>query len=162
MAAKAKNTQKAGAPKKTITVNRRAYHEYHVLETMETGIVLTGTEIKSIRQGKVSIVDGFARIENHELYLYGSQIASYAQGNIHNHAQDRVRKLLIHRQELRRLIGKTKEEGLTLIPLKLYFSKAWVKVELGLCKGKKLYDKRDAIKQRESKREIERSVKQYR
>ena len=139
--------------------NRKAYHEYHVLETFEAGIVLTGTEIKSIRQGKVSITDAFARIENEEVFLYGSQIAPYAQGNIHNHAQDRVRKLLMSKQEIKKLIGKTKEQGLTLIPLKLYFKKAWVKVDLGLCKGKQLHDKRDSIKAREGKREIERAMK---
>lgn len=162
MAEKAKQTTKTKAPSRTITDNRRAYHEYSVLETIETGIVLTGTEIKSVRQGKVSIADSFARIEDEELFLYGSQIAPYAQGNIHNHKQDRVRKLLIHRQELRRLIGKTKEQGLTLIPLKLYFSGPWVKVQLGLCKGKQLHDKRESIKAKETRREIERSMKQSR
>jgi SsrA-binding protein len=133
-----------------------------VLDTLEAGIVLTGTEIKSIRQGKVSITDAFARIENGQVYLYGSQIAPYAQGNIHNHAQDRVRKLLLSRPEIDRLIGKTKEQGLTLIPLKFYFSRAWVKVEIGLCKGKKLHDKRDSIKEREGKREIQRAIKSSR
>ncbi len=156
---KAKNNAKTGGGSRTIAVNRRAYHEYHVLETLETGIVLTGTEIKSIRQGKVSITDSFARIEKGEVYLYGSQIAPYAQGNIHNHQQDRVRKLLIQRSEIERLLGKTKEKGLTLIPLKMYFKRAWVKVELGLCKGKQLHDKRESIKTRESKREMERATK---
>ncbi len=159
MASKAKNNPKVGAPSRTITVNRKAYHEYHVLETFQAGIVLTGTEIKSIRLGKVSLTESFARIEGSEMFLYGAQIASYAQGNIHNHQQDRVRKLLLHKQEIQRLIGKTKEQGLTLIPLKMYFSRAWVKVEMGLCKGKKLYDKRETIKAREGKREIERSMK---
>lgn len=162
MAAKAKNTTNAGAGIKTITANRKAYHEYHVLETLEAGIILTGTEIKSLRQGKVSIAESFARIENEEVLLYGSQIAPYAQGNIHNHQQDRVRKLLLNKQEIKRLIGKTKEKGLTLIPLKFYFKRAWVKVELGLCKGKQLHDKRDSIKSREGKREIERVMKQNR
>lgn len=162
MMAKGKNNPKAGVPSRTIAVNRRAGHEYHVLETYTAGIVLTGTEIKSIRQGKVSIAEGFARIEGEEVFLYGCQIAPYAQGNIHNHAQDRVRKLLLRKDEIRRLIGKTKEKGLTLIPLKMYFNRAWVKVELGLCQGKKLHDKRDAIQTREAKREIERSMKQTR
>ena len=159
MTTKPKNSSKTGAPSRTIAVNRRAHHEYHVLETLDAGIVLTGTEIKSIRQGKVSIADSFARIEHGEIFLYGAQIAPYAQGNIHNHQQDRVRKLLLNRREIQRLIGKTKELGLTLIPLKLYFNRAWVKIELGLCKGKKLHDKRESIKEREGKREIERSMK---
>ncbi len=162
MAGKSKNQTKGKPPSRTVALNRRAYHDYHVLETFEAGIALTGTEIKSIRQGKVSLSESFARIENDELYLFGSQIAPYAQGNIHNHAQDRVRKLLMHRAEIRRLIGKIKEKGLTLIPLKLYFSGAWIKVELGLCKGKQLYDKRESIKNREGKREIERSLKRDR
>ena len=156
-----KDSKKAGSHNRTVAMNRRAYHEYHVLETFEAGIVLTGTEIKSIRQGKVSITDSFARIEQEELYLYASQIAPYAQGNIHNHAQDRVRKLLVKRSEINRLIGKIKEKGLTLIPLKMYFKNAWIKVELGLCKGKLLHDKRESIKAREGKREIERTLKQY-
>jgi SsrA-binding protein len=159
MTTKPKNSSKTGAPSRTIAVNRRARHEYHILETLDAGIVLTGTEIKSIRQGKVSIADSFARIEQGEVFLHGAQIAQYAQGNIHNHQQDRVRKLLLSRQEIQRLIGKTKEQGLTLIPLKLYFNRAWVKIELGLCKGKKLHDKRESIKEREGKREIERSMK---
>ncbi len=147
---------------RTITVNRRAYHDFHVLETFEAGIVLTGTEIKSIRQGKVSIAESFARIENGELKLYSCHIAPYAQGNIHNHEENRIRKLLVHQRELRRLLGKIKEKGLTLIPLKLYFKRAWVKVELGLCQGKKLHDKRDSIKEREDKRNIQRAMKQDR
>jgi SsrA-binding protein len=145
---------------RTVAVNRRAYHDYHVLDTVEAGIVLTGTEMKSIRQGKVSITESFARIEHGEMYLYGAQIAPYAQGNIYNHQQDRVRKLLLKRSEIQKLIGKTKEKGLTLIPLKLYFKNAWIKVELGLCKGKQLYDKRESLKAKEGKREIERAVKQ--
>lgn len=159
MGQKGKNPSNSGGQSRVITVNRRAYHEYHVLETFEAGIVLTGTEIKSIRQGKVSIADAFARIEDGEVYLYGSQIAPYAQGNVFNHQQDRVRKLLMNRAEIKRLTGKIKEKGLTLIPLKLYFKRAWVKVELGLCKGKQLHDKRESIKARESRREIERALK---
>jgi SsrA-binding protein len=159
MAAKSKKSSQKQGTKRTIASNRRAYHEYHVLETFEAGIVLTGTEIKSVRQGKVSLTESFARIENEEIFLYGSQIAPYAQGGIYNHQQDRVRKLLMRKEEIRRLLGKTKEKGLTLIPLKMYFDRAWVKVELGLCKGKKLHDKRETIKAREGKREIERAMK---
>ncbi len=159
MANKTKNSAKAGHPNRTVAANRRAFHEYSVLESFEAGIILTGTEIKSIRQGKVSIADSFARIENEEVFLYGSQITPYEKGNIHNHAQDRVRKLLMNKREIQRLLGKTKEQGLTLIPLNLYFKGPWIKVELGLCKGKKLHDKRDSIKAREGKREIERAMK---
>jgi SsrA-binding protein len=147
---------------RTIVSNRKAYHEYTVLESLTAGIVLTGTEIKSIRQGKVSMNDGFARIEKGEVLLYGMQITPYDKGTHYNHAPDRVRKLLLTKVEIRRLIGKTKESGLTLIPLKLFFDRCWVKVELGLCKGKKLYDKRETIKGREAQREIDRSMKQNR
>lgn len=144
---------------RTVAQNRKAYHEYQVIETFKAGIVLTGTEIKSIRMGKVSIADGFARIENGEVFLYGTHINPYDKGTVYNHDPERTRKLLLNRQEIRKLIGKTKESGLTLIPLKLFFERCWVKVELGLCKGKKLYDKRDTIKEREGKREIERTMK---
>lgn len=145
-----------------IASNRKAYHDYHVLETFRAGIVLTGTEIKSIRAGKVSLTDGFGRLEQGELFLYGLHINPYDKGTHYNHAPDRTRKLLLTRAEIRKLIGKTKETGLTLIPLKLYFDRCWVKVELGLCKGKKLYDKRETLKSRESKREIERTMKRDR
>ncbi len=153
---------KADAKKKQsrqIANNRRAFHEYHVLEQFTAGIVLTGTEIKSIRDGKVSMTDGFARIEKGEVFLYGIHITPYDKGSYNNHAPERVRKLLLTKLEIKRLIGKLKESGLTLIPLKLYFDRCWVKVELGLCKGKKLYDKREAIKGRDTKREIERTMK---
>jgi SsrA-binding protein len=159
MSPKPKINPKTGAPSRTIAVNRKAYHEYHVLETFETGIVLTGTEITSIRAGKISSAESFARIQGEEVFLYASQISPYDQGNIHNHVQDRVRKLLLKREEIKKLIGKTKEKGLTLIPLKFYYKRAWVKVELGLCKGKLLHDKRETLKARESKREMDRAIK---
>lgn len=142
-----------------IVSNKRAYHEYHVLEQYQAGIVLTGTEIKSIRAGKVSMSEAFARIEKGEVLLYGLNISPYEQGNRYNHIPDRIRKLLLTKAEIRKLIGKTKESGLTLIPLKLYFTRCWVKVELGICKGKKLYDKRESIAERDSKREISRALK---
>lgn len=145
---------------RVITANRRAYHDYHVLETIEAGISLTGTEIKSIRAGKASIAESFVRIIHEEAKLFGAQIAPYEQGNINNHAQDRVRTLLLHKKELMRLQSKVKQDGLTLIPLKLYFKRAWVKVELGLCKGKKLHDKRDTIAKRDSDRDIQRAMRQ--
>jgi SsrA-binding protein len=157
MQAKAK---KASASGPVSLSNRRAYHEYHVLETLQVGIVLTGTEIKSIRAGKASINEAHARIESGELFLYGMNISPYEQGSFNNHDPMRVRKLLIKKAEIKKWQAKTIEKGLTLIPVKLYFSKCWVKLELGLCQGKKLYDKRDAIKSRDSAREISRAMKQ--
>lgn len=159
MAAKPAPKKNKGAVSKTIVANRKAYHDYHVLETFNAGIALTGTEIKSIRNGKVSISEGFAKIRSNEVFLHGVNIAPYEQGTHYNHEPDRVRKLLLTRMEIRKLIGKTKESGLTLIPLRLYFDRCWVKVELGLCKGKKLYDKRAAIAERQHKREMDRARK---
>ncbi len=159
MAAKPPSKKKKDAASRTVVANRKAYHDYHVLETFNAGIVLTGTEIKSIRNGKVSINEGFGRIRNNEVFLHGMNIAPYEQGTHYNHEPDRVRKLLLTRMEIRKLIGKTKESGLTLIPLRLYFDRCWVKVELGLCKGKKQYDKRAAIADRQHKREMDRARK---
>ncbi len=142
-----------------VASNRKAFHEYTVLETLKAGLVLTGTEIKSIRNGKVSMNDAFARVENGEVFLYGLNISPYEKATHFNHAPDRTRKLLLTKQEIRKLIGKTKQTGLTLIPLKLYFERCWVKCDLGLCQGKKLYDKREAITERDVKRQIERTLK---
>lgn len=151
---------KAATRKSSLIVNnKKAYHEYHVLETFKAGIVLTGTEIKSIRGGKVSMNDSHARIEKGEVFLYGLQISPYEQGTVYNHQPDRVRKLLLTKGEIKKLIGKTKETGLTLVPVKMFFERCWVKVELGLCKGKKLHDKRETIAARDSKREIDRAMK---
>jgi SsrA-binding protein len=144
---------------KVITVNRQAYHEYFVDETFEAGIVLTGTEIKSIREGKVNLRGAFARVKNSEVWLEGAHIAMYAQGTYMNHDPLRNRKLLLHRRQISSLVGKVQTKGLTLIPLKLYLKAGRAKVELGLCRGKKLYDKRDSIAQREAQREMERAVK---
>jgi len=142
-----------------IASNKKAYHEYHVLEQYTAGIVLTGTEIKSIRGGKVSLKQAFARVENGEVLLYGLHIAPYEQGSYNNHDPDRVRKLLLNKQEIKKLAGKIQQAGLALVPLRLFFSRAWVKVELGLCKGKKLYDKRADIKSKDQKREMARAIK---
>ncbi|HEY9745628.1 MAG TPA: SsrA-binding protein SmpB [Oculatellaceae cyanobacterium] len=154
-------TKDATSKKKNPVVvnNKKAFHEYSVLETYKAGIVLTGTEIKSIRNGKVSMSDSHARIEKGEVFLYGLQISPYEQGTHYNHQPDRVRKLLLTRQEIKKLIGKVKESGLTLIPLRLYFDRCWVKIDLGLCKGKKMHDKRDAIAKRDVKREMDRAMK---
>lgn len=142
-----------------VASNKRAYHDYHVLESIKCGVVLTGTEIKSIRGGKTSMNQAFARIENGELWLYGVHIPPYEQGSYNNHDPDRRRKLLVTKQEIKRLLGRTKEQGLTLVPLKMFFERAWVKVDLGLCKGKKLHDKRATIAERDHRRDIERAMK---
>ena len=144
---------------KNITVNRKATHEYHILQTFEAGIVLVGTEVKSLRQGKANLVDGYAKIENGEVWLVNAHISEYTQGNINNHNPRRERKLLLNRSEIRKLIGKTKEKGLTLIPLRLYFKNGKVKVELALAKGKKVYDKRRDIAKKDFQREQERRIK---
>ncbi len=144
----------------TITVNRAARHEYFVLETYEAGIELYGTEIKSIRNGSVNLKESWADIQNGEVFINGMHISPYEKGNIFNKDPFRVRKLLLHRKEINKLAGKIKQEGLTLIPLSLYFKKQYVKVELGLCKGKKLYDKREAMAKRDAKRDIDRAMKE--
>ncbi|MFH0702302.1 MAG: SsrA-binding protein SmpB [bacterium] len=144
---------------KVITTNKKAFHEFHIFETYQAGIVLTGTEVKSIRAGRINLKDGFAKIENGEIWLYNTHISPYDMGNRYNHEPERKRKLLLTKQEIRKLIGKIKESGYTLIPLKLYFSNGWAKIELGLAKGKKLYDKREAIAKKTVKRDLERALK---
>jgi SsrA-binding protein len=144
---------------KVVAVNRQTYHDYFVDETFETGIVLKGTEIKSIREGKVNLRGAFARIKDGEVWLENSHIAIYAQGTYMNHDPLRHRKLLLHRRQINHLIGKVQTKGLTLIPLKLYLKGDRAKIELGLCRGKKLYDKRETIAQRDAQREIERAVR---
>ena len=146
-----------GAP---ITLNRQAYHDYFVDETVEAGVALKGTEVKSIRAGHVNLRGAYAHIRNGEVWLEGMHIAEYEQGTYLNHDPLRARKLLLHRREIDRLIGRVQAKGQTLIPLKLYFKDNRVKVELGLGRGKKLYDKREAIKERESQRELARVTKQ--
>jgi SsrA-binding protein len=150
---------KTNDEEKNITVNRKASHEYFILQTIEAGIALMGTEVKSLRQGKANLVDGYAKIENGEVWLVNVNISEYAQGNINNHDPRRDRKLLLNRSEIRKLIGKTKEKGLTLIPLRLYFKNGKVKVELALAKGKKVYDKRHTIAKKDFLREQERRIK---
>ena len=145
---------------KIITENRKARHDYTIEESFEAGIELKGTEVKSMRAGKANLKDSFAIIENGELYLYGMHISPYEQGNIFNVDPMRPRKLLMHKKEILRLLGKTKEQGLTLVPLKAYFKKDKIKIELALAKGKKLYDKRDAAAEKSAKREIEKAMKE--
>lgn len=144
---------------KNITVNRKARHEYHILQTFEAGIVLVGTEVKALREGKANLVDSYATIKNGEVWLVSAHISEYRQGNINNHNPTRDRKLLLNKSEIRKLIGKTKEKGLTLIPLRMYFKNGRVKVELALAKGKKSYDKRETIAKRDFQREQERRIK---
>lgn len=150
---------KTNDAEKNITVNRKATHEYFILQTFEAGIALVGTEVKSLRQGKANMVDGYAKIENGEVWLVNVNISEYTQGNINNHDPRRDRKLLLNRSEIRKLIGKTREKGLTLVPLRLYFKNGKVKVELALAKGKKVYDKRHAIAKKDFQREQERRIK---
>jgi SsrA-binding protein len=144
---------------KTIAVNRRARHEFSIDDTIEAGLVLTGTEIKSVRAGKVNLADAFARIERGEAWLVGAHIAPWDTGNRFNHEAKRDRKLLLHRDEIDELLGKTKSKGLTLVPLRLYVSgRGHAKVELGLGKGKQLHDRRRDIAERDARREVEREL----
>jgi SsrA-binding protein len=140
--------------------NRKAFHDYHILEKFEAGLVLSGTEVKSVRAGRISLREAHARIERGEGWLVGAHIAPYEQGNIHNHEPVHPRKLLLHRDQLANLGAKVKEGGVTLVPLRVYDRNGYVKVELGLARGKKQWDKRQAIASREAKREIDRSVKE--
>ncbi len=147
---------------KVISTNRKARHDYHIEESFEAGIVLTGTEVKSIRNARVNLKDSYARVEGGELLLYNMHISPYEQGNRFNHDPLRIRKLLMHKAEINRLSGKTNEKGYALIPLKIYFSGGLIKIELGLGRGKKLYDKRRDIAERDSQREVERAFKDNR
>ena len=144
---------------KTIAENRQARHEYFVLETYEAGIKLVGTEVKSIRQGKVNLKDAWCSVDNGEIFVRGMHISPYEMGNIFNRDPLRVRKLLMHKREINKLYGTVKQDGLSLIPLSLYFKDSRVKVQVGLCKGKKLYDKRADAAKRDAKREIDRNLK---
>ena len=141
---------------KTVTTNRRALHDYFVLESIEAGIVLKGTEVKSLRAGSANLQDAWASIKNGELWLYGMHISPFEKGNINNHDPKRDRKLLLHKQQILRLFGRTAEKGLTVVPLRIYFKKNIVKIELAIVRGKKTYDKREAIAKREVERRIQR------
>lgn len=146
---------------KTIAENRKAFHDYFVEESMEAGIELCGTEVKSLRKGAVNLKDAWCSVDNGELFIKGMHVSPYEQGNIFNRDPLRVRKLLMHRREIMRLYGLLKQQqGLTLIPLSLYFKGSRVKVQLGLCRGKKLYDKREDAARRDMKREAERALRQ--
>lgn len=144
---------------KPVCQNRKAYHDYHIEDTIEAGIALLGTEVKSLRQGKASLKESYVMFREGEAYLVNCHISPYSHGNIMNHDPLRTRKLLLNRKELNSLSGKIARKGYALIPLKIYFKKSFAKIELGLARGKKLYEKRDTIKEREARREIERALK---
>jgi SsrA-binding protein len=144
--------------RKVVASNKKARHDYAILDTYEAGMALTGTEVKSLRAGRASLVDAFGHVSNGEIFLHGMHIPEYAQGTWTNHEPRRVRKLLLNRLEISRLVGKLQETGLTLVPLSVYFSDGWAKVELGLAKGKKSYDKRQDLAKRDADREIQKAV----
>lgn len=146
---------------KPVSQNRKARHDYFIEQTYEAGIVLTGTEVKSVRQGKVNLKDSYAYIKDSEVFISGMHISPYEQGNIYNADPLRDRKLLLHKYEINKLIGYTQQKGLTIVPLQVYLKNGKVKVELAVARGKKLYDKRRDVAERDAKREIERRVKDY-
>lgn len=143
---------------RVVATNRKAYHDYFVAETIEAGIVLTGTEIKSVRAGRINLRDSFGRVENGEVWLYGCHISPYDQGNRFNHDPDRPRKLLLHKDQIRQLNRKTQEKGFTLVPLRVYLKQGLAKVDLALARGRKSYDKREAIAERDAQRDIDRAL----
>ncbi len=153
-----RDTTPADEPRKSVARNPKATHDYHILDTIESGIILTGTEVKSLRNGKASIKEAYARVRNGEVFLEGMNITPYEQGNRYNHDPVRSRKLLLHRREIERLIGATERQGLTLIPLELYFKRGHAKVALALARGKKQHDKREDLKRRIAERETARAV----
>ncbi len=146
---------------KIVATNKKAYHDYFVEDTYEAGIVLVGSEVKSIRQGAVNLRDSFAIVKNGEIWLIGAHISPYKMGSYFNVDPTRTRKLLLNRVEINKLIGKVQQKGFTLVPLKIYFKDSLVKIELGLCKGKELFDKRETLKRREEDRKMERILKEY-
>ncbi len=147
---------------KIISDNRQARFNYHILETYEAGVSLQGTEVKSIREGRVNLRDGYVLVRNDEAWLLNVHISPYQKASdFFNHEPRRTRRLLLHKQEIRKLIGKVEQQGLTLVPLKMYFKRGWVKVDIALAQGKKLYDKRETIKRRDDKRAMQRAIKQY-
>lgn len=152
-----RSSNRAGG-RKVIARNRKAHHDYLILDTFEAGIALTGTEVKSLRMGRASLTDGFATIDAGEVFVRNVHIPEYEQGSWTNHEPRRVRKLLMHKSEIIRLVGKTKESGLTLVPLSLYFSDGRVKVELALARGKRAYDKRQDLARRDADREVRRAL----
>jgi len=152
----------AGKAEKVVCVNRKARYDYEIMETVEAGMSLLGTEVKSLREGRANIQDGFAAIEDGEIFLHEAQITPYPKGTHTNHEPKRVRKLLLSKREIKNLAGTITEKGLTLIPLRIYFRGPWAKVELALARGKRSYDKRETIKRKTAQREMERAIKERR
>ena len=150
---------KPDAGKKIILANKKARHEYHVIEKYEAGIVLKGTEVKSLRQNKVNFLDSFASIRNGEIWLHSLHISPYSHGNRENHEPTRKRKLLLHSREILKLSQKIKEKGLTLVPLSIYLKKGYIKVEIGLCRGKNVHDKRRTLEKKQANRDMERAIR---
>ena len=147
--------------RKVISTNRKAFHDFLIYEKYVAGLVLVGTEIKSIRKGAVNLKDSFAKIEKGEIFLYNSHISKYEQGNRYNHEPERVRKLLLNKKEILKMEGKIKKEGYTIVPLELFLSRGYAKLEIGLAKGKKLYDKREDLTKKTQNRDIQRKLKNY-
>ena len=145
--------------KKVISTNRKAFHEYHIFDKFNAGMVLTGTEIKSIRKGAINLKDSFVKIDDFEVFLYNCHISPYEQGNRYNHEEKRTRKLLLNKKEIEKLVGKIKKDGYAIVPLEVYLENGWAKIEIALAKGKKLYDKRDDLAKKAQSRDIERAVK---
>ena len=145
--------------KKIITTNRKAFHDYTIFDKYVAGIVLTGTEIKSIRKNAINLKDSFCKIEDNEIFLYNCHISPYEQGNRYNHKADRVRKLLLTKKEILKMYSKIKKDGYTIVPLEVFIQKGFAKVEIGLAKGKKLYDKRETLAKKDQQREIDRKMK---
>lgn len=145
--------------KKIITVNRKAFHEYHIFDKFTAGMVLTGTEIKSLRKGAVNLKDSFAKIEDAQAFLYKCHVSPYEQGNRYNVDPERVRKLLLNKKEIEKILGKIKKEGYTIVPLEIFLQDGWAKVEIALAKGKKLYDKRDDLAKKAQTRDVQRALK---
>jgi len=153
-------TGKTGKTEQAVATNRKAFHDYHIEERFEAGIALQGTEVKAMREGRVNLRDSFARVDHNEVMLHHCHISPYSHGNIMNHDPLRPRKLLLHRKEINKLMGRTQQKGLTLVPLRIYFTpKGKAKIELGLGKGKREYDRREDIKDREARRDVERAMK---
>ena len=146
--------------RKVISTNRKAFHDFIIFDKYEAGIVLTGTEIKSVRKGAINLKDSFCKINNNEVFLYNCHISPYEQGNRFNHEAERVRKLLLTKKEILKMQNKVKQDGYTIVPLEIYIQKGFAKLQIGLAKGKKLHDKRDSIAQKDRQREIDRALKQ--
>jgi SsrA-binding protein len=157
-----KNKATTNTANRLVCQNKKAYHDYEIVEKLEAGIILVGTEVKSLREGRANLKDSYAKIKKGEVFLYGLHISPYTHASYDNHDPERVRKLLLHNYEIKRLTGRTQERGFSLIPLKIYFSNGRAKVELGLARGKKLFDKRESLKRKEEIREMDRLRKHRR